>query len=111
MRVAIIGAGYVGLVSGTCFSEFGHDVICIDKDAERIEGLIEGRMPIYEPGLDTLVESNVKAGRLSFSADLSSDVGSVDAIFIAVGTPSGEDGSAVTILIATLRPMTGSSAR
>ena len=109
MRVAIIGAGYVGLVSGTCFSEFGHDVICIDKDAERIEGLNEGRMPIYEPGLDTLVESNVKAGRLSFSADLSSDVGAVDAIFIAVGTPpSPDDGHAdLQYVYAAVREVAG----
>lgn len=88
MRVAMIGTGYVGLVSGACFSEFGHTVICVDKDDAKIEGLLNGRMPIYEPGLEDLVESNVNAERLSFTNDLKAAVKDVDAVFIAVGTPS-----------------------
>ena len=88
MRIAMIGTGYVGLVSGACFSEFGVDVVCVDKDASKIEGLKQNRMPIYEPGLDQLVADNVKAGRLSFTTDLKSAVKGADAVFIAVGTPS-----------------------
>lgn len=88
MRVAMIGTGYVGLVSGACFSEFGHNVICVDKDENKIDGLHQGRMPIYEPGLEDLVESNVNAERLTFTTDLASSVKEVDVVFIAVGTPS-----------------------
>lgn len=88
MRVAMIGTGYVGLVSGACFSEFGTDVICVDKDEGKIARLEEGIMPIYEPGLDVLVENNVKAGRLSFTTDLKKGVKDADAVFIAVGTPT-----------------------
>jgi UDPglucose 6-dehydrogenase len=88
MRIAMIGTGYVGLVSGACFSEFGVHVACIDKDAAKIEGLKRGEMPIYEPGLDTLVANNVRAGRLSFSTELGPAVADADAVFIAVGTPS-----------------------
>src|SRR6202047_2743853 len=88
MHVAVIGTGYVGLVSGACFSEFGVDVVCVDKDANKIARLKRGEMPIYEPGLDQLVESNVRAGRLSFSTDTATAVANADAIFIAVGTPS-----------------------
>jgi UDPglucose 6-dehydrogenase len=88
MRIAVIGTGYVGLVSGACFSEFGLDVACVDKDADKIAGLKAGKMPIYEPGLEALVENNVRAGRLSFSTDLKASVKSADAVFIAVGTPS-----------------------
>ena len=88
MKIAIIGTGYVGLVSGACFSEFGSDVVCVDKDSSKIEGLEQGIMPIYEPGLDDLVANNVKAGRLSFTTDLKSAVDGADAVFIAVGTPS-----------------------
>jgi UDPglucose 6-dehydrogenase len=88
MRVAMIGTGYVGLVSGACFSHFGHDVICVDKDESKIEKLKEGGIPIYEPGLDAIVAENVKAGRLSFTTDLKSAVASCDTVFIAVGTPS-----------------------
>ena len=88
MRIAVIGTGYVGLVSGACFSEFGLDVVCVDKDAKKIEGLKAGKMPIYEPGLEALVENNVRANRLSFSTDLKASVKSADAVFIAVGTPS-----------------------
>ncbi|MBP1851357.1 UDP-glucose dehydrogenase family protein [Rhizobium halophytocola] len=88
MRIAIIGTGYVGLVSGVCLAEFGHDVVCIDKVADKIEKLKVGQVPIFEPGLDTLIDSNVKAGRLSFSTDLSGPVAEADVVFIAVGTPS-----------------------
>lgn len=88
MRVAMIGTGYVGLVSGACFSEFGHDVVCVDKDEAKIAGLHEGRMPIYEPGLEDLVAGNVKAGRLTFTQDLEASLKGADAVFIAVGTPS-----------------------
>jgi UDPglucose 6-dehydrogenase len=84
----MIGSGYVGLVSGACFSDFGHDVICVDKDAAKIDALKTGRMPIYEPGLDQLVASNVAAGRLTFTTDLAQAVAGADAVFIAVGTPS-----------------------
>jgi UDPglucose 6-dehydrogenase len=88
MHVAVIGTGYVGLVSGACFSEFGVSVVCVDKDAAKIARLQRGEMPIYEPGLDQLVESNVRAGRLSFSTDAKAAIAGADAIFIAVGTPS-----------------------
>ena len=88
MRVAMIGSGYVGLVSGACFSDFGHIVTCVDKDPGRISALERGEMPIYEPGLDDLVATNVRARRLSFTRDLATAVRSADAVFIAVGTPS-----------------------
>jgi len=88
MRIAIIGAGYVGLVTGACFSEFGIDVICVDFDADRIERLQNGEMPIYEPGLEAMVSANTKAGRLHFTTNLASAVRSADAALIAVGTPS-----------------------
>ena len=88
MRIAMIGTGYVGLVSGACFSEFGHTVACVDKDLSKIEALKRGRMPIYEPGLEHVVADNVKHGRLSFTDDLTSSVAEADAVFIAVGTPS-----------------------
>jgi UDPglucose 6-dehydrogenase len=87
----MIGTGYVGLVSGTCFSEFGHDVICVDKDAAKIDKLNGGEMPIFEPGLETMVASNAKAGRLAFTTVLKDAVKGADAVFITVGTPSGED--------------------
>ncbi|HEX6957866.1 MAG TPA: UDP-glucose/GDP-mannose dehydrogenase family protein [Ferrovibrio sp.] len=88
MRVAMIGTGYVGLVSGTCFSEFGHTVICVDKNPDRISALQRGEIPIFEPGLEDLVDRNVKAGRLSFTQDIKAAVDGADAVFIAVGTPS-----------------------
>ena len=88
MRVAMIGTGYVGLVSGACFSEFGVDVVCVDKDDSKIATLEAGKMPIYEPGLEDLVAKNVEAGRLSFTTNLPNAVKSADAVFIAVGTPS-----------------------
>ncbi len=88
MKIAMIGSGYVGLVSGACFADFGHDVVCVDKDASKIDRLNSNIMPIYEPGLDALVKTNVDAGRLSFSTDLAASVRGCDAVFIAVGTPS-----------------------
>ncbi|MBB6125142.1 UDP-glucose dehydrogenase family protein [Sphingobium subterraneum] len=88
MRITMIGSGYVGLVSGACFADFGHDVVCVDKDAAKIDALLAGKMPIYEPGLDHLVSSNVAAGRLRFTTDLTEGVRGADAVFIAVGTPS-----------------------
>ena len=88
MRIAMIGSGYVGLVSGACFAQFGHDVVCVDKDEGKIARLRQGEMPIYEPGLDKLVADNVKSGRLSFGTRLADAVGKADAVFIAVGTPT-----------------------
>lgn len=88
MRVAMIGSGYVGLVSGACFADFGHDVVCVDVNAARIADLKAGRIPIYEPGLDRLVADNAAAGRLSFTTDLAQAVRGAQAVFIAVGTPS-----------------------
>ena len=88
MRVAMIGTGYVGLVSGACFADFGHDVICVDKDKSKIEQLENGEIPIFEPGLEDLVAKNVEAKRLSFTTDLNDAVPTADAVFIAVGTPS-----------------------
>ncbi|MEY8802427.1 UDP-glucose/GDP-mannose dehydrogenase family protein [Leisingera sp. XS_AS12] len=88
MRIAMIGTGYVGLVSGVCFSDFGHDVICVDNDAAKVARLQAGEVPIYEPGLDQLMEKNVAAGRLSFTDDLTTAVDGAEAVFIAVGTPT-----------------------
>jgi UDPglucose 6-dehydrogenase len=88
MRVAMIGSGYVGLVSGACFADFGHHVVCVDKDPSKIERLNAGIMPIYEPGLAELVANNVRAGRLTFTTDLAAGIKDAEAVFIAVGTPS-----------------------
>ncbi len=88
MRIAMIGTGYVGLVSGVCFSDFGHDVVCVDKDPEKIARLLNGEVPIYEPGLDALMVKNTAAGRLTFTTDLAAAVADAEAIFIAVGTPT-----------------------
>ena len=88
MKIAMVGTGYVGLVSGVCFSDFGHDVVCVDKDPDKIAMLERGEVPIYEPGLDALMAKNVEAGRLTFSNDLSHAIDGAEAIFIAVGTPS-----------------------
>ena len=88
MRVAMIGTGYVGLVSGACFADFGHEVTCVDKDPSKIERLERGEIPIFEPGLDDLVAANVKGGRLSFALDGAEAIRAADAVFIAVGTPS-----------------------
>ena len=88
MKIAMVGSGYVGLVSGACFADFGHDVVCIDKDQSKIDRLHAGVMPIYEPGLAELVDSNVKSGRLTFTTSLAEGIAGADAVFIAVGTPS-----------------------
>ncbi|MFK7877325.1 MAG: UDP-glucose/GDP-mannose dehydrogenase family protein [Paracoccaceae bacterium] len=88
MKIAIVGTGYVGLVSGVCFSDFGHTVVCCDKDVSKVEKLNHGEVPIYEPGLDALMAKNVDAGRLSFTGDLGAAIDGADAVFIAVGTPT-----------------------
>ena len=88
MKLVVIGAGYVGLVSGACLADFGHSVICVDREPAKIESLNAGRMPIYEPGLDVLVAENVRQDRLSFRTELREAVAEADAVFIAVGTPS-----------------------
>jgi UDPglucose 6-dehydrogenase len=88
MRITMVGTGYVGLVSGACFADFGHQVVCVDKDAGKIAALREGSIPIFEPDLDRLVDANARAGRLVFSTDLTESVGNSEAVFIAVGTPS-----------------------
>src|SRR5436189_144127 len=88
MRIAMIGTGYVGLISGACFADFGHRVTCVDKDGDKVAGLSRGEIPIFEPGLDALVAANIGAGRLDFTSDVAMAVGDADAVFIAVGTPS-----------------------
>jgi UDPglucose 6-dehydrogenase len=88
MQIVMVGTGYVGLVSGACFSEFGTSVTCVDKDAAKIESLEQGRVPIYEPGLERLVAHNIAAGRLTFTTDLDQAMAEAGAVFIAVGTPS-----------------------
>ena len=94
MNIVMVGTGYVGLVSGTCFAEMGNTVTCIDVDKEKIEGLKQGILPIYEPGLQELVHRNAKAGRLLFSTSLEECIDGADVVFSAVGTPPDEDGSA-----------------
>src|SRR5579884_372223 len=88
MRIAMIGTGYVGLVSGACFADFGHHVTCVDKDEGKISALQAGKIPIFEPNLDRLVADNMRGGRLDFTTDLKRPVNEADAVFIAVGTPS-----------------------
>src|SRR5438445_6301469 len=88
MHIAMIGSGYVGLVSGSCLADFGHNVICVDKDAEKISALNRGEVPIFEPGLHDLIAGNARAGRLAFSSELADAVAAAEAVFIAVGTPS-----------------------
>ena len=92
MKIVVIGSGYVGLVSGTCFSDFGHEVVCVDKDEKKIEDLRKGIIPIYEPGLDAMVIENTKSGRLKFSTEMKEHVENADAVFIAVGTPTSRRG-------------------
>jgi UDPglucose 6-dehydrogenase len=109
LKITVVGTGYVGLVSGVCFAEIGHDVTCIDSNAAKIQKLQNGEIPIYEPGLDDLVKSNVAAKRLHFSTDLSAHIENRDAIFIAVGTPTAADGvsadlSAVQAVARSLAP-------
>ena len=94
MNIAIVGTGYVGLVTGTCFAEMGVDVTCVDIDKSKIDRLLGGEIPIYEPGLDDMVRKNVEAGRLHFTTDLRTCLDNVEVVFSAVGTPPDEDGSA-----------------
>ena len=105
MKIAMIGTGYVGLVSGVCFSDFGHDVVCVDKDPNKIEMLNAGKVPIFEPGLDRLMEKNVEAGRLSFTMDLPEALDGAEAVFIAVGTPTrrGDGHADLTYVMAAAR--------
>lgn len=105
MRIVMIGAGYVGLVSGVCFADFGHDVVCVDNVAEKIEALRKGDIPIFEPGLQELVKSNTEAGRLNFTTDLEQAVAWADVVFIAVGTPSrrGDGHADLTYVYAAAR--------
>ena len=109
MRIAMIGTGYVGLVSGTCLADFGHHVTCVDKDAAKIEGLLAGRMPIWEPGLESLVKSNVDRGRLEFTTDLGKAVEGAEAVFIAVGTPSrrGDGHADLSYVFAAVEELAG----
>jgi UDPglucose 6-dehydrogenase len=108
MKIAMIGSGYVGLVSGACFADFGHDVACIDNDPAKVASLRAGIMPIYEPGLAELVASNAKAGRLTFTTDLASGIAEAEAIFIAVGTPSRRgDGHADLSFVAAVAEQLG----
>src|SRR5918992_79030 len=94
MHIAVIGSGYVGLVTGACFAEFGVDVACVDVDADKIAQLNRGHAPIYEPGLEQLIQKNRQAGRLRFTTDLESAVEPASVVFLAVGTPPNSDGSA-----------------
>jgi UDPglucose 6-dehydrogenase len=107
MRVAMIGTGYVGLVSGACFADFGHEVCCVDKDASKIDGLNAGVMPIWEPGLEALVKSNAERGRLTFTTDLASAVEDAEAVFIAVGTPArrGDGHADLTFVFEAVREL------
>ena len=94
MKIAVVGTGYVGLVVGACFAENGNDVICVDSNAEKVKALKRGKIPIYEPGLEEIVKRNAAEKRLSFTTELTAAVKASDIIFIAVGTPEAEDGSA-----------------
>jgi UDPglucose 6-dehydrogenase len=107
MRIAMIGTGYVGLVSGACFADFGHEVCCVDKDQGKIDGLNEGRMPIWEPGLEALVKANAERGRLTFTTDLPGGVEQAEAVFIAVGTPArrGDGHADLSFVFAAVREL------
>ena len=109
MKIAMIGTGYVGLVSGVCFSDFGHEVVCVDKDPKKLAMLEAGEVPIYEPGLDVLMAKNVEAGRLSFTGDLKAAVDGADAVFIAVGTPTrrGDGHADLTYVMAAAEEIAG----
>ena len=113
MHITMIGSGYVGLVSGACFADFGHTVTCVDKDDRKIAALLDGRMPIFEPGLDQLVATNVAAGRLSFTTDLKQGVADADAVFIAVGTPSrrGDGHADLTYVFAATKEVAQAATR
>ena len=102
MKIAMIGTGYVGLVTGTCFAEFGHHVTCVDKLEEKIKTLKDGEIPIYEPGLDVMVAKNAKEGRLRFTTDLTEAVPDAEAVFIAVGTPTSRRGDGYADLTGTV---------
>jgi UDPglucose 6-dehydrogenase len=109
MRIAMIGTGYVGLVSGTCLADFGHHVTCVDKDQAKIDGLLAGRMPIWEPGLESLVKANVERGRLEFTTDLATALKGAEAVFIAVGTPSrrGDGHADLSFVFAAIEELAG----
>src|SRR6201995_3373812 len=109
MRIAMIGTGYVGLVSGACFSDFGHQVTCVDKDRAKIDALLRGEIPIFDPGLDPWVATNVKVGRLDFTTDLKKPVAEADAVFIAVGTPSrrGDGHACLSYVYAAAKEIAG----
>ena len=113
MRIAMIGTGYVGLVSGACFADFGHRVCCVDKDSSKIDGLHAGVMPIWEPGLEALVKANVERGRLTFTTDLAKGVENAEAVFIAVGTPArrGDGHADLTYVFEAVRELARSSGR
>ena len=107
MRIAMIGTGYVGLVSGACFADFGHRVTCVDKDSAKIDGLNAGKMPIWEPGLEALVKANADQGRLTFTTDLAEAVKDAEAVFIAVGTPArrGDGHADLTFVFEAVREL------
>src|SRR5215212_2560406 len=107
MRIAMIGTGYVGLVSGACFADFGHHVICVDKDGAKIDGLNAGKMPIWEPGLEALVKANAARGRLVFTKDLAEGVKRAEAVFIAAGTPArrGDGHADLTFVFEAVREL------
>jgi len=109
MRIAMIGTGYVGLVSGTCLADFGHHVTCVDKDQGKIDGLLAGRMPIWEPGLESLVKANVERGRLAFTTDMGQALDGAEAVFIAVGTPSrrGDGHADLSYVFAAVEELAG----
>src|SRR5688500_324164 len=107
MRIVMIGSGYVGLVSGACFADFGHHVCCVDTDADKVAGLRAGQIPIFEPGLDELVAKNAASGRLEFELDVAAVLPDADAVFIAVGTPSrrGDGHADLSYVYAAAREM------
>src|SRR6478672_1470585 len=113
MRICMIGTGYVGLVSGACFADFGHDVTCVDKMPEKIEGLLAGKMPIWEPGLEALVKHNAEHGRLKFTTDLGEGIRDADAVFIAVGTPArrGDGHADLSFVYAAAKEIAGALTR
>ncbi len=113
MRIVMVGSGYVGLVSGACFADFGHEIVCVDKDEGKIERLRAGESPIFEPGLDVLLKTNIRAGRLTFTTDLKAAADGADAFFIAVGTPTrrGDGHADLTYVHAAAEEIAGWRAR